>query len=640
MKALLTSFDLLVIALAFLIMGLGLARRWALWRENKPAGIAGNWQGLMASVLAHRGILDRPAVGLGHLGAFWGVVIPLLVIIVAQFGFIIPQAPARLLSLIQDLAGAALLIGTVYLLVRRLGREETEGPARTLLPIILLLVIVISGYLAAGARMSILETGGFPWSSPFGWLFSLIAPASPVFMQMMIRLHFLAVLLLIAAIPYTFMRHAVASPLNVFYRKQGPRAALTQPALERGAVGARTVKDLSWKQMLDAEACVACGRCDENCPATISGKPLSPRKVIRTIREQLETVQTQGKPSGNGAALPLLENDVTADEMWACTSCMACVEHCPVAIEPLDKIIDMRRYQVMGKAHLPSEARPMLRDLEIYGDVQGKGAAYRADWAMHRDIPELGRSANPEAADVDVLLYVGCSGAFHPRNQETSRAMAKILKAAGIRFAILGSEECCCGDPARRLGDEALFRRLARQNIIKFEQHQVKKIVTLCPHCLNTLKNEYPELGCQLEVVHATEMVTELIRDKRITLKYPVADKITLHDACYLGRYNQVYQPPRDICRAVPGAALEETERNQEKGFCCGGGGGRMWLHENIGENINVVRAQEIAATEADLIGTACPYCLVMLDDGVKSLEMEKTPKVADVIDIVADALG
>jgi Fe-S oxidoreductase len=175
---------------------------------------------------------------------------------------------------------------------------------------------------------------------------------------------------------------------------------------------------------------------------------------------------------------------------------------------------------------------------------------------------------------------------------------------------------------------------------MKFEQYQVKKIVALCPHCLNTLKNEYPELGCQLEVVHATELVTELIREERITLKYPVADKITLHDACYLGRYNQVYQPPRDICQAVPGVQLKETERNQEKGFCCGGGGGRMWLHENIGENINVVRAQEIAATGADLIGTACPYCLVMLDDGVKSLEMEKTPKVADVIDIVADALG
>ena len=278
----------------------------------------------------------------------------------------------------------------------------------------------------------------------------------------------------------------------------------------------------------------------------------------------------------------------------------------------------------------------MIRDLDLYGDVQGKGVAHRADWAMNREVPQLSQSPS----EVEILLWVGCSGAFHPRNQETSRAMVKILKAAGIRFAILGKEELCCGDPARRLGDEILFRKLARTNIERLERYQVKKIVTLCPHCLNTLKNDYPELGCKLEVIHATQLVMDLIRDNRITLKYPVAEKMAVHDACYLGRYNQVYQPPRDICQAVPGTQLIETARNRDSGFCCGGGGGRMWLHENIGQNINVVRAEEMANTDVDLIGTACPYCLVMLDDGVKSLELEKTPKVADIIDIVADALG
>ncbi|MGD2000178.1 MAG: heterodisulfide reductase-related iron-sulfur binding cluster [Desulfobacterales bacterium] len=625
MKALLTSFDLLLIVLAFFIMALGLARRWSLWREKKPAGISGDWQGLMASVLAHRGILNRPSVGEAHLAAFWGVIIPLLVIIFAQFGFIIPQAPAKLLHLIQDLAGIALLIGILFLLVRRMGNKDAEGPTRTMLPMVLLLVIVVSGFMAEGARLSILRGDGFQWPSPLGWFFSLISPASPVFMQMMIRLHFFAVLVLIAAIPFTFIRHAAASPLNVLYRKQGARAALTLPSIESGEIGAKTVEDLSWKQMLDAEACVACGRCDENCPAAISGKPLSPRKIIRHIREQMETVTADQKRLWNGlgnvSKPPLLENAVNADEMWACTSCMACVEHCPVFIEPLDKIIDMRRYQVMGEARLPAEARPMIRDLDLYGDVQGKGVAHRTDWALN-------------------LLWVGCSGAFHPRNQETSRAMVKILKAAGVRFAILGKEEVCCGDPARRLGDEILFRKLARANIDRLNHYQVKKIVTLCPHCLNTLKNEYPELGCKLEVIHATELVMTLVRDKRIALKYPVADKMAIHDACYLGRYNQVYQPPRDICRAVPGTQLTETARNRDSGFCCGGGGGRMWLHENIGQNINVVRAEEMAKSDVDLIGTACPYCLVMLDDGVKSLELGKTPKVADIIDIVADSLG
>ena len=616
MKALLTSFDLLLIALALLIMTAGLARRWSLWRKKKPAGVSGDWGGLTDSLLKHRDLLKRPSVGTAHLAAFWGVVIPLVVIIAAQFGFIIPQAPADLLSLIQDVAGIVLLTGVLYFMFRRLASAESEGPSRTLAPMVLLLVIVLSGFLAEGARMRILQTTAIPWQSPAGWLFSMVSPASPVFMQMMIRLHFFAVLALIAAVPYTFMRHAAASPLNVFYRKRGSRAALGLPSIDSGQVGAKSVDDFSWKQMLDAEACVACGRCEENCPASISGKPLSPRKVIRNIREQMEMVAADKKGLRREPDLPLLETAVSADEMWACTSCMACVEHCPIFIEPLDKIIDMRRYQVMGEARLPAEARPMIRDLEIYGDVQGNGA------------------------NGDVLLWVGCAGAFHPRNQETSRAMVKILKAAGIGFAILGKEELCCGDPARRLGDEVLFRKLARANIDRLNHYQVKKIVTMCPHCLNTLKNEYPDLGGNLEVIHATEMVMQLIREKRITLNYPVADKIAIHDACFLGRYNQVYQQPRDICRSVPGSQLEETERNRDYGFCCGGGGGRMWLHENIGTNINVVRAEEMANTGADMIGAACPYCLVMLDDGVKSLELEKTPKVADIIDIVADAMG
>ena len=640
MKALLTSFDLLLVAAAFLIMTVGLVRRWSLWRQKKPAGISGDWHGLKTALLAQRDILKRPLVGGAHLAAFWGVVIPLIVIILAQFGFIIPHAPANLLSLIQDLAGIALLIGTLLLLIRRLECADTEGPSRTMPPMILMLVILISGFLAEGARLSILQADGFSWSSPVGWFFSLISPASPLFMQMMIRLHFLAVLLLIAAIPFTFMRHAVAAPLNVFYRKQGAPAALTYPSIESGEIGARTVNDFSWKQMLDAEACVSCGRCEENCPAAISGKPLSPRKIIRNIREQMETVGADRKHLANGHQAPLLENAVSADELWACTSCMACVEHCPVFIEPLDKIIDMRRYQVMGEARLPAEARPMVRDLDLYGDVQGKGVAHRADWAMNRSVPELRQTVSQPEFEVEMLLWVGCSGAFHPRNQETSRAMVKILKAAGIRFAILGKEELCCGDPARRLGDEILFRKLARANIERFDQYQVKKMVTLCPHCLNTLKNDYAELGCELDVIHATQLVMDLIRNNRIALKYPVADKIAIHDACYLGRYNQVYQAPRDICRAVPGTQLKETARNRDSGFCCGGGGGRMWLHENIGQNINVVRAEEMAATDIDMIGTACPYCLVMLDDGAKSLELEKTPKVADIIDIVADAMG
>jgi Fe-S oxidoreductase/nitrate reductase gamma subunit len=633
LKALFTSFDLLLIALAFGIMALGLARRWSMWREKKPKGQSGDWGGLISAVLGHGSILRRPSVGGAHLAVFWGVVLPLAVIILAQFGFTISHAPAAALSFVQDLAGVALLIGTLYLLFRRMGLKETTSPRGTLLPMVLMLVILVSGFLAEGARLSILPPDGVPATSPFGWIVSFVSPASPLFMQMMIRLHFLAVLVFIATIPFTFMRHAVATPLNILHRKKGARAALTFPALEDGVIGAKTVNDLNWKQLLDAEACVACGRCDENCPAAISGKSLSPRKIVQDIRAQVSQC-------GKNGDSPLLEDSINADDMWACTSCMACVEHCPASVEPLDKIIDMRRYQVMGEARLPSEARPMIRDLEIYGDAAGKGAAHKTDWAMHRDIPQLSQLSSQEVADVEVLLWVGCSGAFHPRNLQTTQAMATILKAASVKFAILGKEEMCCGDPARRLGDEILYRKLAQANIDRFNHYQVKKIVTMCPHCMNTLKNDYPELGCRIEVVHATELVSELIRGGRIHMKYPVADTITIHDACYLGRYNQVYEPLREICKAVPGTELKEAKRSKDCGYCCGGGGGRMWLHEKGGKNINVVRAEEIAALEPELIGTACPYCLVMMDDGVKSLELEKTPKVADIIDIVADSLG
>ncbi len=634
----LTAFDLLLIAIAIVIMAAGFRKRWAVVKSGRPQKLSRDLPGLIRYLFGHDKILQNRKAGWAHLFLFFGFFIPLTIIILSQFDFALPVPIARLLSLLTELLGLAMLGGLIYFLTRRLGAAEPLQPKRTSFPVIVLLFIIVTGFLAEGTRLAILPSGS-SWSSPVGWLISLTLPGSPLLMQVLIRLHFFAILVFVAALPYTFMRHLVASSQNIYYKREGMQGALMPISPAADSIGAGTIHDFTWKQLLEAEACVSCGRCEDNCPASQSEKPLSPRKVMQDILGQME--QNGNKYTGSPTnGLPVLADAITADELWACTSCMACVTHCPVLIEPLNKIIDMRRYQVMGKARLPAEARPMIRDLEIYGDVQGKGVAHRADWAMNREVPQLVQTSTQSESEVEMLLWVGCSGAFHPRNLETSRAMVKILNAAGIRFAILGKEEVCCGDPARRLGDEILFQKLARANIDRFNRYQVKKIVTMCPHCLNTLKNEYPELGCKLEVVHATELVTNLIRDNRITLKYPVADKMAIHDACYLGRYNQVYQPPRDICRSVPGTQLKETERNRDSGFCCGGGGGRMWLHENIGQNINVVRAGEMANTGVDLIGTACPYCLVMLDDGVKSLELEKPPKVADIIDIVAESLG
>jgi len=497
-----------------------------------------------------------------------------------------------------------------------------------------LLGILLTGFLAEGARLSIIHPH-FAWSSPAGWLFSIFSPNSPVFMQIMIRLHFYIVLFFIAALPFTFMRHLGSATLNVYYRKKDPRGKLRPISLQEGPLGANRVQDFSWKQLLDSEACVSCGRCEENCPAFISGKPLSPRKVIQEILKQMEAVN-HGRMNPDDPSFPLLQDVITANEIWSCTTCMACVEQCPVFAEPVDKIIDMRRYQVLGRGLLPAEARPMIRDLEIYGDVNRKGAAHRDDWALNLSVPHI----SDEGLNPEILLWVGCSGAFHPRYQETTRAMVKILKAGGVRFGILGKEELCCGDPARRLGNEEVFLDLALKNIASLKKYHVDKIVTLCPHGFNTLKNEYPAIGGNFDVIHATEFVMGLIEQEKVILKYPVTRKMAIHDPCYLGRANNIYEPLRYLSNAVPGINLKELKRNRENAFCCGGGGGRMWLHENIGRNINNIRAEEISKSGVELVGTACPYCLTMLEDGINFLEMEKPPKVMDIIEIVASSLG
>jgi Fe-S oxidoreductase/nitrate reductase gamma subunit len=625
-----TAFDILLICTAILIMLAGFAGRRMLWRAGREESCSGDMAGLLGYLIGQQQILKRRYAGVAHLFLFWSIAVFLLVIIVAQFPLTIPATAARILSLGLDILGAVMLAGIVFFLIRR-SRSKRESadkvlPQKVLFPAIILMIILITGFVAAGTRMSIVSSD-VPWVSPIGWGLSNILPDSPLLMQIMIRCHFFAVLLFLACLPFTFMRHLAAASLNVYYRRQGNRGHLRILNLDDGHVGAKTVDDLTWKQLLDAEACVSCGRCVENCPATISGKPLSPRKIVQDLLRQMEQAGSNGR---------LLEDVIRGEEIWSCTNCMACVEHCPIFVEPLDKIIDIRRYQVMGRGNLPSEAKPMIRDLEIFGDVQGKGIAHRTDWAFSREVPVLSDSNNA----TEILLWVGCSGAFHPRYREASRAMVNILNVGGIDFAILGKQELCCGDPARRLGEERLFQELARKNIERLNQHQIQKIVTLCPHCFNTLKNEYPGFGDRYQVIHATEFFLDLIKDKRITPKYPVYQAVSVHDPCYLGRINQIYEPIRDVCRAVPGIEIRELPRNRENGFCCGGGGGRMWLHERLGHHINHIRAEEAAKTGAELVGTACPYCLTMLEDGIGALEMEKPPKVMDVVEIVASSLG
>ena len=615
----LTSFDAILFAAAVLILGIGLARWSSRWLAGQEEIRRGSLSTLTGYLLGSGKILKRPLQGSAHVFVFWGVVVPALAVLASQFRSRLPGTFSNLLSLFLDLLGLAMLCAVVFMLLRRWTKREEAGPRRTAVPAVTLLFIVVTGFLTEGTRLSILEAG-FSWQCPVGSVFSVVLPASPLFMQLMFRLHFFAVLFLIASLPFTFLRHLVAGSLNVYYKSQNPHGQLRNLSFEGDPPGAKRINDFSWKQLLDAEACVSCGRCEENCPAAIAEKPLSPRKVIRSIQEQMQ------------ASLPLLAQTVSNDEIWSCTTCMACVEHCPVFVEPLNKIMEMRRYRVMGKGALPSEAKATLRNLLLYKDVFGRGIAHRTDWAFNHEVPNM-------AEEVEVLLWVGCSGAFHPRYQETARAMVKILKAGGVRFGILGKEEWCCGDPARRLGEESLFIETAEENIRRIKKRRFEKMVALCPHCFNTLKNEYPTLGGSFPVLHATEYLADMIQLKKIVLKYSLPARMTLHDPCYLGRGNGVYKPLREIAKAIPGVTLVELSRNRERGFCCGGGGGRMWLHEKLGKRMNLLRAEEVFESGVEVLGTACPYCLTMLEDGIKTLEPGKPAKVMDLVEIVASSI-
>ena len=625
-----TAFDFLLIAAAIVIMLTGFRRRRLLWCKGRSENLSGSLSGLLGYLLFHRKILKRRYAGMAHLVLFLGTVLILLVVVLGQFSFSIPPTAANILSLALDILGIAMLIGVTFFLLRRAAGHslpaDGAAPKTVLFPVIVLLIIVVTGFLSEGSRISIVPIKNV-WISPAGWMVAKILPPSPLLMQIMIRCHFLAVLLFTAILPFTFMRHLAAASLNVYFHQDSSPGRLRRVPLATGPVGAGRVRDFTWLQLLEAEACVACGRCVENCPAAVSGKPLSPRKIMQDILQQMQ------RPDQHDRRLP---DVIGEDAIWCCTTCLACVVQCPVLVAPAEKIIDMRRYLVMGRGQLPTEAKPMMRNIELFGDTQGEGQAHRTDWAIGLEVPVL----HPERSRANTLLWVGCAGAFHPQYQPVLRSMVTIMNAAEIDFITLGRNELCCGDPARRMGDETVFVDTAQKNIETLAQYQIQNIVTLCPHCFNTLKNEYPALGSDFAVLHAIQFVRDLIREKRIAPRYPVVQEVCIQDPCYLGRGNHIYDPLREVCTSIPDTVLTELPRNRENGFCCGGGGGGMWIHERQGRHINQLRAEEIAGTRTGLVATACPYCLTMLKDGINSLEMEKPPKVMDLIEIVAASIG
>ena len=450
-------------------------------------------------------------------------------------------------------------------------------------------------------------------------------------------LHIVIILIFLNLLPRSKHFHIITAIPNVFFRKLEPAGALSLMDLEKGETyGTSRIDQFTWKQVLDMYSCTECGRCSSACPATASGKPLAPRQLLLDLRDHLyshekELLQKKDGQNGEGAGANIVgENLIHDDVLWSCTTCRACEEACPVLIEYVDKIVDMRRHLVQEEARFPPELNRAFKGMETQSNPWGISQEDRAAWAGGTEVPLF--SDHPDA---EYLYYVGCAGSFDDRSKKTTLALVKILKKAGVSFAILGKEELCNGETARRIGNEYLFQTMAQSLIEVFEKYGVKKILTNCPHCFNTLKNEYPQLGGKYQVIHAAEFVHELIREGKIVLAQELPNKVTYHDSCYYGRYNQIYDAPREVIRGIKGSQLQEMNKCRHDAMCCGAGGGWMWMEEPKDKRVNYIRVQQALETNPDIIAVSCPYCMIMMEDGLKAKGVDEKVKTLDVMELV-----
>jgi Fe-S oxidoreductase/nitrate reductase gamma subunit len=654
------DFLLIIITLGFLFYGTW--RRVRLWRIGKPLARHDEPKERLISLfrfgIAQTRILKESYPGLMHLLIFWGFLLPFLVALLVAIGLMpgLPKALSYLLSLLLDLCGLAAIVGVILAIYRRYVQrpDRLDNLAQDSIGLILILAIILSGFTVASFRMA---TTGVGWTiaSPVGSTLALAFQlrgdeANLIFYGIFRRIHLFCVLGFIAYLPFSKLFHLITTPLSIYFRSKEPKGALVAIAPEEfetaETFGVSQIDQFTWKDLLDLDACTRCGRCQDNCPAHLSEKPLSPKKVIQDLKRCMEEksplllAKGSGEDGASGGQdgaeeTPIQGEYVSDDELWACTTCRNCLEHCPVFIEQMPKIIDLRRYLVMMEARFPAEVTTVFKNFEVNSNPWGMGLTTRGDWCK-----ELGVKTLAEDCDIEWLYYVGCSGSFDDRSKRVATAFVQLLQAAGIKFGILGQEEGCCGDSARRSGNEYLFQIMAQQNIEVFNAYEVKKIVTTCPHGYNTLKNEYPQLGGSYEVKHHSELIAELLAEGKLVLDAGAEERaIVYHDSCYLGRYNDIYDQPREILSKIPGASIREMERNRERGFCCGAGGARMWMEEHLGNRINEMRTDQALETKPSVICTACPFCLTMIEDGIKAKDMETPTPTMDIAELIEQLL-
>jgi Fe-S oxidoreductase len=633
-------------------------------------------------VIGQRKLLKWSVPGAAHAATFWGFIVLLLTIIEAYGNlfsrtFAIPGIGHwAFIGFIEDLFAVGVLAGiATFTVIRLRNNPSKEGrksrffgshtrAAWVVLGMIFLVIATLLLY--RGAQIN---TGVFPYkhgafaSEIVGhWLHPLGTGVNSV-LEVVFLLGQIAVVMAFAVIVvYSKHLHIALAPLNVLFSRRPNALGPLEPMRSNGKVldfeeadpdtdvfGLGKIEDFTWKGLLDMATCTECGRCQSQCPAWATGKPLSPKQVILDLRDHAfakapyllaasdddrEKLPDEVKKE---AERPLVGKDggvIDPDVIWSCTNCGACVEECPVDIEHIDHIDGMRRHQVLIESAFPVEAAGMLRNLENKGDPWGMGEMRRAEWITELDfeIPVVDGKIDPE---IEYLFWVGCAGALEDRAKKTTKAIATLLHTAGVKFAVLGPAETCTGDPARRIGNEFVFSMLAQQNVETLNEAGAKKVVASCPHCFNTISREYPQLGGNYEVIHHTQLLARLVAEGRLQPVTPVQEKLTYHDPCFLGRHNKVYTPPREILDAVPGVEATEMHRCKERGFCCGAGGARMWMEERIGKRINTERIEEALALSPDTISTACPYCLVMLGDAVAAKKSSgDAPDTLEVVDV------
>ena len=631
-------------------------------------------------------ILRDPFAGALHASVFWGFVVltlgsaeVLLQGVFPAFGFarILPAPLYNLFLLSQELFAGLVLAAVSVLLYRRLvikpkrlqGDKVHSGDAVFILSMIAALMVTLFLSATFERVVEARHAAAFqPISSVLAMLFGGVSPGTARSIATTSTwIHALLLLAFLNYLPYSKHLHVITSLPNTFFSNtSGPgQVGVMRPMdLEAEGVetfGASDVKDLSWKNLLDGYSCTECGRCTAACPANITGKPLSPRKIVVNVRQRTMEIAPllkgdraeaahavlaggEGDDAGGGtvgerASHRLLDTYITEDELWACTSCRACVQECPVSIDQLDVINELRRNLVLTESRFPEEIQPAFEAMERNGAPWKFQPADRGRWADGLGVTTMAELAERNERP-DVLFWVGCMASFDDRAKKIAVAFARILNAAGIRFAILAQEESCNGDPARRMGNEYLYQMLARQAIETLDRYHVTTIVTTCPHCFHQIGNEYPQLGGHYDVIHHSTYIERLLQQDLVPLRTENGKQLVVayHDSCYLGRYNDVYDAPREtLKRALPVVTVAEAPRNRSRGLCCGAGGGRMWMEERVGKRINVERTEELLGTGADALAVACPFCMTMISDGAKALGSDVP--VYDIAEVVAGQL-